>query len=376
MSVQDSFRNTFLWDRANNFHAFCSFDRLVRRASFNSVLVECVGFLRFQQTNSAAMLVTKACHGNLGLWLWWCRVELVSGHPRPSSVEALVYRGVLAGTHQCASDAQPGWHQGQSANPLYAVGASPVVLSSFANVCVIVVFCDMLEYLHDRYSSALPTQTHSLCNRKSFSKCVCLLPRIPFPLPPPLSSFDSFLCGRRGFRCDCCVHHSTSFMPAHRHLQLSNSCSRHHPCFRFVYFLVDTRYPIFPAVASSPLRHNPRVPRPDQPTTATSPGPCSCTRRWVHLLLFFFLIASQLFLWLSSPILSSESPVLWFANVCFVHFPSPSHHWCSNPLSFATSVCCQFDRHLGITVSLTNNPITKVSSPSSPGATPRKKRLA
>ena len=26
-------------------------------------------------------------------WLWWCRVKLVVGHPRPPSVEALVYRG-------------------------------------------------------------------------------------------------------------------------------------------------------------------------------------------------------------------------------------------------------------------------------------------
>ena len=29
----------------------------------------------------------------LVLSFWWCRVERVSGHPRPPSVEALVYRG-------------------------------------------------------------------------------------------------------------------------------------------------------------------------------------------------------------------------------------------------------------------------------------------
>ena len=51
MSVQGSFRNTFKCDRVGGFLDFCSFcklksymsDRLFRRASFNSVMVECVG---------------------------------------------------------------------------------------------------------------------------------------------------------------------------------------------------------------------------------------------------------------------------------------------------------------------------------------------
>ena len=74
--------------------------------------------------------------------------------------------GVLAGTHQCATESKVTlW---QSANPVRAVGASVVVLSPLANVFVslssvmvfrivklailqtilTLVFCDMLEYLH------------------------------------------------------------------------------------------------------------------------------------------------------------------------------------------------------------------------------------
>ena len=82
----------------------------------------------------------------LVLSLWWCCVELVSGHPRPSHcVGTGVPVGVLARTTIVPSDAQAGWHREETANPVLAVA---VVLSSFANVFVILVFCDMLEYLH------------------------------------------------------------------------------------------------------------------------------------------------------------------------------------------------------------------------------------
>ena len=54
----------------------------------------------------------------------------------------------LLGPTSVPSDAHARWRRERSANPVCAVGASPVVLSSFANVLVILVFCDMLEYLH------------------------------------------------------------------------------------------------------------------------------------------------------------------------------------------------------------------------------------
>ena len=76
-------------------------------------------------------------------------------HPRLFTVWALVYRGSLPGPTSVPSDAQARWHRKQSANPVCAVGASPVVSSAQANVfvslskpIVILVFCDMLEYLH------------------------------------------------------------------------------------------------------------------------------------------------------------------------------------------------------------------------------------
>ena len=63
------------------------------------------------------------------------------------------------------SDAQAGGHREQSANPVRAVSASPVVLSAFANVfvrlskrIVILVFWDMLEYLHACSKIALPCE--------------------------------------------------------------------------------------------------------------------------------------------------------------------------------------------------------------------------
>ena len=71
---------------------------------------------------------------SLVLSFLWCRVERVSGHPRPPSVEALVYRG-------CPCRDPPVW---QSANPVRAVGASPVILSPtsnvFVNLCSVMVF--------------------------------------------------------------------------------------------------------------------------------------------------------------------------------------------------------------------------------------------
>ena len=45
----------------------------------------------------------------------------------------------LPGPTSVPSDAQEGWHREQNANPVRAVGASPVVLPSFANVFVILV---------------------------------------------------------------------------------------------------------------------------------------------------------------------------------------------------------------------------------------------
>ena len=57
-----------------------------------------------------------------------------SGHPRPPSVEALAYRGCPCRDHQCATESRVTlW---QSANPVRAVGASLVVLSSLAKVFV------------------------------------------------------------------------------------------------------------------------------------------------------------------------------------------------------------------------------------------------
>ena len=44
--------------------------------------------------------------------------------------------GVLAGTQQCATDAQAGWHREQSANPVHAVRAS--LVSDLKRVCELV----------------------------------------------------------------------------------------------------------------------------------------------------------------------------------------------------------------------------------------------
>ena len=108
----------------------------------------CAGFS--YKTNEFAMIV-----GNQGVTLQTlvlsfrcCRVKLVAG-----------------GTHQCATESRMTlW---RSANPVRAVGASPVILSRLANVfvslssvmvfrmvklyfskpIVAIVFCGMLEYL-------------------------------------------------------------------------------------------------------------------------------------------------------------------------------------------------------------------------------------
>ena len=83
------------------------------------------------------MLVTKAWRCNLGLVVSVLRVKLVVGHPRPPSVEALVYRG-------CPCRDPPVCHRVQDdsvgANPVRAVGAAPVILSPLANVLVSLSF--------------------------------------------------------------------------------------------------------------------------------------------------------------------------------------------------------------------------------------------
>ena len=77
-------------------------------------------------------------------------MERVSGHPRGTGVP---------------SDAQAGGHREQNANPMRAVSASPVVSSALAHVfvrlstpIVILVFWDMLEYLHGCSTIALPCE--------------------------------------------------------------------------------------------------------------------------------------------------------------------------------------------------------------------------
>ena len=64
------------------------------------------------------------------------------GHPRPHHyVGFVVYRGCpCRDPPVCPSDAQARWHREQSANPVCAVGASPVVSSAFANVFVSLSF--------------------------------------------------------------------------------------------------------------------------------------------------------------------------------------------------------------------------------------------
>ena len=73
------------------------------------------------------LLVTKACHGNLDFV-----VLVVSRAACCAPPTAFPPCGVTS----VPSDAQAGWHREQSAKPVCAVGASLVVLSSFANVFV------------------------------------------------------------------------------------------------------------------------------------------------------------------------------------------------------------------------------------------------
>ena len=59
------------------------------------------------------------------------------GHPRPPhNVDTGVPWVSLPGPTSVPSDAQAGWLREQSANPVREVGASTVVFSSIANVCV------------------------------------------------------------------------------------------------------------------------------------------------------------------------------------------------------------------------------------------------
>ena len=229
MSVQDSFRNTFLWDRLSNIHDFCLSNpsclvRLVRRASFNSVEVERAGFISrvfldiiskyvelsrnacafmrstfadqpyssVTKTHSGSTILSLTIissiltlrrsavstnrlryrDGNKGVsrWPWFCRVGggvacclLWATHGLLHCVGTGVPGVSLPGHTSVPSNAQAGWHREQSANPVREVGASTVVLSSIANVFVtlssvmvfphsetaVLVFCDMLEYLHE-----------------------------------------------------------------------------------------------------------------------------------------------------------------------------------------------------------------------------------
>ena len=67
-------------------------------------------------------------------------MKRVLGHPRPLSVEAQVYRGCPCRNHQSATESRMTlW---QSANPVRAVGACPVILSPLANVFVSLSLCD------------------------------------------------------------------------------------------------------------------------------------------------------------------------------------------------------------------------------------------
>ena len=74
----------------------------------------------------------------------------------------------LLGPTSVLTDAQAGWHREQSANRVRAVSASPVVLSQTSNVfvslskpIVILVFCDMLEYLHPCSTRSAALRAHS-----------------------------------------------------------------------------------------------------------------------------------------------------------------------------------------------------------------------
>ena len=100
-------------------------------------------------------LVTKACHGNFGFVVVVSRGACLG----PSTASLRRGTGVpwvsLPGPTSVPSDAQAGGHREQSTNPVRAVRASPVVSSELANAfvrlsrqIVILLFCDMLEYLH------------------------------------------------------------------------------------------------------------------------------------------------------------------------------------------------------------------------------------
>ena len=117
------------------------------------------------QISTGSLLVTKACHGNLG-----CVIVVVSrgaclGPPTASLRRRTGVPWVSLLERSVPSDAQAGRHWEPSANPVRAVSASPVVSSALANVfvrlskpIVILVFCDMLEYLHPRSTIALPCE--------------------------------------------------------------------------------------------------------------------------------------------------------------------------------------------------------------------------
>ena len=124
-----------------------------------------------------SLLVTKACHGTLGFG----RVGGVgTGVPWVS----------MPGPTSVPSDSQAGWHREQSANTVREVGASTVVSSAFANVfvtlssvmvfriceTVMLVFCDMLEYLHSPHVSWIWTGSLPLSRKSTslFKMVTCL----------------------------------------------------------------------------------------------------------------------------------------------------------------------------------------------------------
>ena len=112
------------------------------------------------------MLVTKACHGNLGLVVVVVSRGACLGPPTASLRRGTGVPWVsLPGPTSVPSDAQAGGHREQSANPVPAVSASPVVSPALANVfvrlskqIVMLEFCDMQEYLHACSTIALPCE--------------------------------------------------------------------------------------------------------------------------------------------------------------------------------------------------------------------------
>ena len=106
---------------------------------------------------------------------------------------------VLAGTHQCATESRMTlW---QNANPVRAVGASPVILSPTANVFVglssVIVFRTVkLRFSHTKCDSCVLWNvgilTHLLDDKR------CTASSLSFPTVSLLSSMSLLTCGTFG----------------------------------------------------------------------------------------------------------------------------------------------------------------------------------